>query len=82
MDTPQLFSIGLELLIALALIAVIVWVRQISETQNQISETQRQITQTQHGISQTQREQTAILQQLITQIAVMEARQESGYPNG
>ena len=82
MDIPQAFSIGLELVIGLALVIVIVWVRQISDTQRQISESQRQITQTQQGISQMQREQTAILQQLITQIAVMEARQEAGgYPN-
>jgi hypothetical protein len=36
---------------------------------------------TQHTIAQMQREQTAVLQNVITQIAVMEARQEGPHPN-
>lgn len=88
-DLPQTFSIALEMLIALVLIGVLVWMRSIGssqqrmlDTQAQITSSQRDITATQQNIAQMQREQTAVLQNVITQIAVMEARQEgSSYPN-
>lgn len=87
-DLPQAFSIGLELLIVLGMLGMLAWMRSIGatqqrmlDTQAQITSTQRDITMTQQSIAQMQREQTAVLQNVITQIAVMEARQEGGYPN-
>lgn len=87
-DLPQTFAIALEVAIALMLIAVIVGMRMQSASQSTINETQRQIgdslretTRTLQSISQMQREQTAVLQQLITQIAVMEAKHDGQRPN-
>ena len=87
-DVVSTVSIGLQILVALAVIAVLALMRLIFGAQQQLSASLQQvstllndITHTQQIISQSQREQTAIQQQLITQLAVMDARQGGYHPN-
>jgi hypothetical protein len=91
-DFSQLVVVVMELISALAVIIVVIWMRSIQSTQQRLGETlqrmnesQSDITHTQRSIVQVQRDQTSILQHLVTQISVMDARQdarEGGYhPN-
>ena len=90
-DIYQFFIVIMELIIALAVIIVVIWMRSIQSTQQRLgdilqrmNESQSDITHTQQVISQVQKEQTSILQHLVTQISVMDARQDArdGYrPN-
>lgn len=87
-DIYQLAIVIMELVIALAVIVVVIWMRSIQTAQQALGETLRRmndsqsdITRTQQAISQGQKELTVIMQQLVTQVSVMEARQEGWRPN-
>ena len=87
-DAVSTVSIGIQILVALAVLAVLALMRLIFASQQQLSQSLQQvsallndITHTQQIISQSQREQTAIQQQLITQLAVLDAKQGGHYPN-
>ena len=87
-DIYQLAIVVMELIIALAVIIVVIWMRSIQTAQQALGEmlrrmndSQSDITRTQQVISQGQKELTAIMQQLVTQVSVMEARQEGWRPN-
>lgn len=87
-DIYQLAIVIMELIIALAVIIVVIWMRSIQTAQQALGEmlrrmndSQTDITRTQQVISQGQKELTVIMQQLVTQVSVMEARQEGWRPN-
>lgn len=87
-DIYQLAIVVMELIIALAVIIVVIWMRSIQTAQQALGEalrrmndSQSDITRTQQVISQGQKELTVIMQQLVTQVSVMEARQEGWRPN-
>lgn len=70
-------SVALDLLIGLAVIGAMVANNRIVETQKQISDSLRDISASQRQMSQAQREQAHVMQTMMTQVAVLDARAQN-----
>lgn len=87
-DIYQLAIAVMAFVVAPAMVVILIWMRSLQAAQQNLGEmfrrmndSQADITRTQQIISQGQKELTAILQLLVTQVSVMEARQEGWRPN-
>jgi mannitol-specific phosphotransferase system IIBC component len=85
----QTVSIIVDVLIAIIVLALFVTLRndrqssnKIAETLDRISATQSQISVTQSQISETQKDQSRIQQDMLTRLAVMDAKGWGNNPNG
>lgn len=88
-DAYQLAIVAIVAVGALVIVVGVIWARSIQISQQalgemlrRINDSQTDIAHTQQVISQGQKELTAIMQQLVTQVSVMQARQEGWrHPN-
>lgn len=74
----QVMLFTLVVVAAVAVVTMVTSMRQITQSISNISDSLRETVRSQTAITVAQREQSQILQSLVTQVAVIDAR---GHPN-